>query len=258
MKLNSAFMPYVCLGDPSEEFSLRLIETLVKNGADALELGIPFSDPIADGKTIQGSSARALKNGMNPDKAIEMIKEVRKKGIEVPITVMTYYNIVLNMGIERFVKSLKESGADALLVPDAPIEESEELKEVCDEEGIDLVYLVAPNTSDERLKEISDRCKGFLYAVSLYGTTGAKEKVSEEALELIKRAKEKCSLPVAVGFGISKPEHAAEIIKAGADGVIIGSELINRYMKYKDEEKALEDIAEFSREVMESCKGLKR
>jgi len=257
MKLKAAFMPYVCLGDPSEEFSLKLIETLVNNGADALELGIPFSDPIADGKTIQEASARALKNGMNPEKAIHLIKKIREKGISVPITVMTYYNIVYNAGIEKFVKSLKENGADALLVPDAPIEESEELHGVCEKNGVDLVYLVAPNTSEERLKKIADECKGFLYAVSLYGTTGAKEKVSDEAIELVKRAKKECSLPVAVGFGISKPEHASEIIKAGADGVIIGSELINRYRKYDDEEKALEDIAEFTRDVKKACEDLK-
>lgn len=247
-----AFMPYVCCGDPSEDFTVRLVETLVANGADAIELGIPFSDPIADGKTIQAASSRALANGMTPKKAIETIARLRRKGIGVPIIAMTYYNIVFANGTENFLKALKDAGADGLIVPDVPLEESGELREKCSEAGIDLVYLITPNCSDDRIGKIAEKSRGFLYAVSVLGITGARDEVAPDAIEFVKRAKRIASLPVAVGFGVSKPMHAKAFAEAGADGIIIGSALVNVYSKYmgqgeSGEMKALEEVAEFAR-----------
>jgi len=253
----AAFMPYVCCGDPSAEFTLKLVEALVSNGADAIELGIPFSDPIADGKTIQGASTRSLENGMTPGKALEVIRKLREKGIEIPIVVMTYYNIVYARGIGNFLKSAKEAGADGLIVPDAPLEESEGLRKNCESNGLDLVYLVTPNCPDERLKLIAEKSKGFLYAVSVLGITGARSEVSQDALDLIKRGKTATELPLVIGFGVSTPEHAEQYAKAGARGVIVGSHLVNIYSKYLegdklDEEKALQEASEFTKRMKEA------
>ena len=253
----AAFMPYVCCGDPSVEFSVRLVETLVSNGADAIEMGIPFSDPIADGKTIEAASSRALANGMTPRKAFEAIAQIRKNGIEAPIIAMTYYNIVFANGVENFLKSLKESGADGLIVPDAPLEESGLLQELCLKSGIDLIYLITPNCSDERIGKIAQKARGFLYAVSVLGITGARENVASGAIELVERAKKITKLPIAAGFGISKPEHARILEKAGADGIIVGSALVNIYFGHMDnnamgadgEKLALEEIAAFARQM---------
>ncbi len=249
-----AFMPYVCCGDPSAEFTLKLVRTLIAGGADAIEFGIPFSDPIADGKTIQTASSRALKAGMTPSKAIGMIKQLRSEGISVPIIVMTYYNIVYANGVGRFLKNLKESGADGLIVPDVPLEESKELHKACEQNELDLIYLITPNCPDERLKKIAEKASGFLYVVAVLGTTGAREQVAKEAIELIHRARKITRLPLAAGFGISKPEHGGQFAKAGASGVIVASRLIDIYSKYLSngktgEEKALREIAKFTVEM---------
>ncbi|VVB98399.1 Tryptophan synthase alpha chain [uncultured archaeon] len=252
-----AFMPYVCCGDPSVVFTVRLVETLVANGADAIEFGIPFSDPIADGKTIQGASSRALANEMTPQKAIDAISLLRKKGIRVPITAMTYYNIVFANGTGNFLKKLRDAGADGLIVPDVPLEESGPLREKCAEAGIDLICMITPNCTDERIKRISEKSQGFLYAVSVLGITGARGEVAPEAVEFVKRAKRIASIPIAVGFGISQPAHAAEFAKAGADAIIVGSGLVEVYAKHMkdgkfDEEKALGEVAEFAKAMVSS------
>ena len=240
-----AFMPYICCGDPSEEFTIRLAETLVSNGADAIELGIPFSDPIADGKTIQGASSRALENGMSPAKAVGLIARIREK-TEVPICVMTYYNIVF--GTRNFVKSIKDAGADGLIVPDLPIEESGELEAECRKHGIGLIYFITPGSSDKRLEEISKKCSGFLYAVSVAGISGSRKSVPEEALELVRRMKTISSVPLVVGFGISRPEHAEAYAEAGANGVIVGSHIVELYSGLQEEE-ALQNVADFTRRM---------
>lgn len=249
-----AFMPYVCCGDPSADFTIKLVETLVANGADAIEFGIPFSDPIADGKTIQLASSRALQNGMTPKKAIELISILRKKKISVPIIVMTYYNIIYANGIENFLRRIKKAGASGLIVPDVPLEESDSLRKLCAEANIDLVYLITPNCPDERIKKIAKKSRGFLYAVSVLGITGARNELGLDVTEFIKRAKKQTNLPIAVGFGISKPKHVRALAKAGADGIIVGSEIVNIYSKYIrngafDEEKALDDVGEFARRM---------
>ncbi|MBN2121827.1 tryptophan synthase subunit alpha [Candidatus Micrarchaeota archaeon] len=254
-----AFMPYVCCGDPSAEFTLALIEKLVGNGADAIELGIPFSDPIADGKTIQAASSRALDSGMTPLKALGIVSEVRKRGIEVPILIMAYYNIVYANGGREFLKKVKEAGADGMIVPDAPLEESSELRKLCSDAGIDLIYFITPNCPDSRLKEIASVAKGFLYAVAVLGITGEREVVAPEAIALVERARKVTALPVVVGFGISKPSHATSLMRAGGSGIIVGSAIVNLYSKHVGEEfdstEALEEIGEFAKSMKGALSG---
>lgn len=255
----SAFMPYVCCGDPSEAFTLELVKALVKGGADAVEFGIPFSDPIADGKTIQAASQRALAAGMTPKKAVAAIAKLREDGVGVPLVAMTYYNIIYSAGIAQFLGSLAQAGADGVIVPDVPLEESEELRGECKAAGLDFVSLITPNCSDGRLAKIAKGAGGFLYAVSVIGTTGARESVDAKALGLVKRAKT-FGLPVCAGFGISKPMHASEFAKAGADGVIVGSEIVNVYSRYIDGEgidsaKALDEIGKCAEDMKKACGG---
>ena len=255
----AAFMPYVCCGDPTAEFSLALVKALVSGGAAAIEFGIPFSDPIADGKTIQSASQRALAAGMTPKKAIAAIAKLREEGVGVPIVAMTYYNIIYSAGTAQFLQSLSEAGADGIIVPDVPLEESEELRGECEKAGLDFVPLITPNCTEERLGKIAAKAGGFLYAVSVIGTTGAKESVDGKALELVKRAK-KFGLPVCAGFGISKPKHADEFARAGADGVIVGSEIVNIYSKFIggkgiDAARALDEIGRYAVDMKGACSG---
>lgn len=253
----TAFMPYVCCGDPSEEFTLKLVLTLVTNGADAIELGIPFSDPIADGRVIQAASSRSLANGMTPKKAIAIVAKIREMGIRIPIIIMTYYNIVYANGIENFVKEIKKAGANGLIVPDITLDESKYLEDRCEEEGIQLIYFITPNTPIERMKKIIEKAGGFLYAVSVLGTTGTRERIAPEAIELIKRAKQITKTPIVAGFGISNEEHAVSFANAGADGIIIGSKLVEIYSKYTrpaDTEKTLEDMTTFVSEIKKAIR----
>ncbi len=249
-----AFMPYVCCGDFGEKFTEQLIETLCENGADIIELGIPFSDPVADGPTIQAASVRALDKGMNPKKALKLLGRLRKKGIAAPAVVMTYYNIVFHRGVEEFALDAAKAGASALLCPDVPLEESERLRKACKSAGLDCVFLAAPNTPKERLEKILSKATGFLYLVSVSGTTGARKGVSKNAIALVRRAKKASKLPVAVGFGVSTPMHAKEIARAGASGVIVGSKIIDLYREDAAKgkpAKALKKVAEFAREMHE-------
>ncbi len=247
-----AFMPYVCCGDFGEKFTEQLIETLCENGADVIELGIPFSDPVADGPTIQAASVRALNAGMNPKKALLLLGRLRKKGIAAPAVVMTYYNIVFHLGVEKFARDAAKAGANAILCPDVPLEESTRLRNACRHAGLDCVFLAAPNTPQDRLEKILPKATGFLYLVSVSGTTGARKGVSKDAITLVHRAKKASKLPIAVGFGVSTPSHAKEIARAGASGVIVGSKIIDVYIRDAAEgkpAKALQKVAEFAREM---------
>lgn len=242
-----AFMPYVCCGDPDAEGTARLIMTLAENGADAIELGIPFSDPIADGKTIQHASARALAGGMTPGKALSILSELRAGGLGIPVFVMTYYNIVFSNGVGNFVVKAKESGADGFIVPDLPPEEAQEMDDACRDEGLALVRFITPNCGEERIKRIAGGAAGFLYAVSAYGTTGAREGVSQDAIGLIGRAKRITPMPLVIGFGVSQPAQAREYVRAGASGVIVGSRIAELHRS-----GGLDAVAKFSREVSEA------
>jgi len=250
-------MAHVYYGDPTEGFSLKQIKALADAGADFIEFGIPFSDPTSDGPTFQEACARAIKNGMTPPKCIEGIKKVRKL-VNVPIIVTTYYNIIYRMGIDKFTKAVSDAGAQGVIVPNLPIEESELLINSGKKYNLDIIQLVTSATSEQRLKKIIEKATGFLYLVSRPGVTGAKENIPNSTKELIQHVRKHTKLPLLVGFGISKPEHAAEIVSAGADGVILGSAFAKIYEKNLQNPKAtLPEITNFARAIKSAmCKRL--
>jgi tryptophan synthase alpha chain len=219
---------YLTGGDPDPKSFLANSIALIEGGADIVEVGIPFSDPIADGPVIQASSMRALSNGATPIGILGAIRELSSQ-FPLPFVVLSYYNPILAMGLDRFLKKARESGVDGIVVPDLPVEESDEFRNLALKHNIDNIYLSAPNTSRTRLRTILDKSKGFLYLVSLYGVTGPRDSLSPQALEAIKSVKSlaRGRIPVSAGFGISKPEHVSAIISSGADGAIVGSALVH-------------------------------
>ncbi len=235
-----ALITFITAGDPDIKTTLELLLTLDRY-SEVIELGVPFSDPMADGKAIQKANVRALKSGTKVKDVFNVVREFREYS-ETPIVLMTYYNPVYRRGIDRFVAEAKESGVNAMIVVDLPLEEAGEYLNVCERYDMGTVFLAAPNTPDERLKAIDEASSAFVYLISLYGTTGARDKLSQLAFRLLSRAKRICSKPLAVGFGVSKAEHVRELIKAGADGVVVGSAIVDIIGKYgKDAVDPLED-----------------
>jgi tryptophan synthase alpha chain len=208
---------------PSVDKCVEYMLTASQAGADVIELGVPFSDPVADGRTIQESYFRALRH-FKINQVFEITRKFRRE-TDTPLVIMSYYNPIYRKGVKEFVEKAYESGANAILVVDLPFDEAEEFVEVCRKTGMENVFLAAPNTSEERLKAI-DELSSFIYLVSTYGVTGEREKVSELAFKALRRVKEVCKKPVAVGFGVSKGEHVRQLINAGADGVVVGSAFI--------------------------------
>ncbi len=240
-----ALITFITAGDPNITATLDFMSSLSKY-TDVIELGIPFSDPMADGRTIQLANERALKNGTKVRDVFKTVKKFKDQS-ETPVVLMTYYNPVYRRGVENFVKEAKEVGVDGLIVVDLPVEEAREYLNICRRYKMETIFLAAPNTSKERLRLIDEASSAFVYLVSLYGTTGARERVSESAFDLIRRAKEVCNKPLAVGFGVSKPEHVSELINAGgADGVVVGSALVKIIEKYGEDatEKLEEKVKE--------------
>jgi tryptophan synthase alpha chain len=253
-KREGAFMPHVYYGDSSEEFSLRLIKTLVENGADFIEFGIPFSDPTADGPTFQSACSRALGNNITPSKCILGIKKLREDGVDAPITVTTYYNIPFVFGVENFLNEIKRVGAQAIIVPDVPFEEAGDLLSAGKRTGVHVVLQVAPTTTEGRLKKIIDSTSGFLYAVGVEGVTGERSTTQKSTLKLIERVRRFTDMPVITGFGISKKEHAKAVVSAGADGVVVGSALCKIYEKNLERpEQTLPEIADFVKQMKCGC-----
>ena len=251
-KSEGALIGYLTLGDPDIERSKRLAEVLCEN-VDILELGIPFSDPIADGPTIQAAIDRALKAGMNTDVAFNIVRELRDKGIATPFVFMTYYNIILQYGEERFVKKCREVCVQGLLVSDLPMEEANNVLHYCDRYGVDFIFLIAPTTTEERINKILKKARGFVYLISLLGTTGARKNLQEATIEKTKWAlKHVKDLPLAVGFGISKREHVRAVVGAGAKGVVVGSAFVA--LIAKKGEKAANDLRKLSLELKEGTK----
>jgi len=247
---STAFIPYVCAGDPDKAFTVELVETLLRAGADIVELGLPFSDPVADGPVIQRSMQRSLSGGFRTKDILETISTLRSRGATQPIVVMTYYNPILKFGVGSFCSRLADVGADGILVVDLPLEESEELEEVTHKHGLDIIRLVAPSTSDSRIDLILSRSSGFVYAVSVAGTTGARDVLPQSAEQLLKRLVHRSSLPVALGFGISSPQQVHSAIEAGASGVVIGSKLISLYSDgSSSREVALAKVQHFAEEM---------
>ncbi len=225
-KGKTAFIGFTVAGDPDKETSVRIAKALIDGGADILEFGVPFSDPVADGPTIQRADDRALAAGTTPDTIFEIVREVRKYS-EVPIVFLTYYNTIYRRGIDRFYREAHEAGVDGILVADMPVEESEEVVEIAQKYGIDPIFLITQTTSDERMDTIVRHARGYLYLVSVLGVTGARKTVAPEALALLHRVRTHTDLPLAIGFGISTPDHVKTCQDAGADGVIVGSAIVD-------------------------------
>ncbi|MCE5297656.1 MAG: tryptophan synthase subunit alpha [Methanoregulaceae archaeon] len=218
-------------GDPSFDESISIIRELVCSGTDIIEIVMPFSDPVADGPVIQQAGARALASGMNTDRLFELIREVRKE-TEIPLLIMTYANIVVQRGIEEFYRDAARAGADGIVVADVPLEEADPFCAAAGSAGIDPILFVSQTTSPERIEKILSKASGFVYLVAVMGVTGTREEISPEAIALLKTVKERTSLPVVPGFGISTPEHVRRYAQAGADGVIIGSALVRIVGEY--------------------------
>ena len=253
---DGALIGYATGGDPEPRFTPVIAEALIKGGVDILELGIPFSDPIADGPTIQAASVRALEAGTTPKMVLGMAGEIKKRH-GVPVVILTYYNPVFRMGLDKFFRLAKNCKVDGLVVADLPVEEAEDYKKVADTYGIDTVFLAAPSTSMQRLRKIVECTSGFLYLVSHFGVTGEREAVEDSTVQLIKRVLPYTvgRVPLAVGFGVSKPEHVKRIIESGADGVIVGSAFVNIVHKHRGNVgKMLEEIGEAARKLKEATK----
>jgi tryptophan synthase alpha chain len=219
-----ALIAYITAGYPDAKATVKIAAALAESGCDIIELGIPFSDPLADGATIQKASYQSLQQGTTPTVCLEIAAQIRQK-IATPLVFMTYYNPVLNYGLKAFCRDSVKAGINGLIVPDLPPEEGLELEAFTSKDSLDLIYLLAPTSTDERIATVAARSRGFIYLVSLTGVTGARNTLSLELAGFVKRVRAKTSLPLCVGFGISKVEHAVQAA-ALADGVIIGSKLI--------------------------------
>lgn len=234
--LDRSLVTFITAGDPSPKKTLDFMLVLERY-SDVIELGIPFSDPVADGSVIQKANFRALKNGFKVRDVFEIVREFREQS-EKKVVLMTYYNPVFRMGVEKFIRLSAEAGVDGIIAVDLPADSSREYVGLCRKFNIRTIFIASPNTADERLRVIDSASTGFVYLTSDYGTTGKRDRVGERAFEFIRRAKEVCRNPIGVGFGISKAEHVRDLIQAGADGVIVGSaivELVERYGENADE-----------------------
>ena len=243
-----AFIAFVTCGDPDLATTAEIVRAMAKNGADLIELGIPFSDPTAEGPVIQGANVRALAGGVTTDKIFDMVKELRRE-IDTPMVFMTYANVVFSYGIERFVKTAADIGMDGLILPDVPFEEKEEFAPACRRYGLDFISLIAP-TSHDRISMIAKEAEGFVYCVSSLGVTGMRGEITTDIskmVELVRKANPQ--IPCAVGFGISTPAHAREMAQC-ADGIIVGSAIVNRIAEHGQE--AAPYVAEYVREMKEA------
>jgi len=248
------YMAHVYYGDPTEEFSISQIKTLVDNGVDIIELGIPFSDPTSDGPVFQRACGRALAAGMTPSGAIDGIAKVRREGVDNPIVVTSYYNPILRMGVNEFMERISGAGADALIVPNVPYEEADDLLGAGKQHGIHIIFLIAPTTPERRLEEILKRASGFVYLVTITGVTGARDTLESSTLELVERVRGHTDIPLLAGFGISEREQARCVVAAGADGVITGSVLGSIYEGALDNPgSTLERLAAKAAEIKQGC-----
>ncbi len=239
-----AFIPFITCGDPNLETTEQLIIKIAESGADLIELGIPFSDPTAEGPVIQQANIRALSAGATTDKIFEMVERVNKK-VDVPLVFMTYANVVFSYGTERFIKKASEIGIAGLILPDVPYEEKEEFESVCAKYDIELVSLIAP-TSNDRIEMIAKNAKGFIYCVSSLGVTGVRSKFSTNIADVASSIKAASKVPCAIGFGISTPEQAKEMSKY-ADGVIVGSAIVKLIAKYAED--AAEPVCDYVKDM---------
>ena len=241
-------MPYFPLGYPDLETSIDIIEALAKNGADLIEVGLSFSDPLADGPVIQRATQVALEKGITVQKSIEAVKEIRKRGVTIPLIFMGYFNPILSYGLEKFIHDAREAGADGFIIPDLPLEESGELQALVGD--MPLIPMLAPTSPDERMEAIGRNAKGFIYLVSVTGVTGERKSISEGLGDLIQRVREYTSAPVSVGFGIGTPAQAKQV-GALADGVIVGSACVKTI---GESDQPIEMAKQFAAEFRDAMK----
>ncbi|GAB4401689.1 MAG: tryptophan synthase subunit alpha [Anaerolineales bacterium] len=246
------FMPYFPLGYPDLPTSIDVIEALAKNGADLIEVGLSFSDPLADGPVIQQATQVALEKGITVKKSLEAVKELRKRGVTISLILMGYYNPILAYGLEKFIRDAKEAGADGFIIPDLPLEEAEEFTSVSGD--MRLIQMLAPTSPDDRMEAIARNAKGFIYLVSVTGVTGERREVSNDLGDLIARVRAHTSAPVCVGFGIGTPEQAAQVGQL-ADGVIVGSACVK---KIGGSEKPVDTAKQFAAEFRSALSELRK
>jgi tryptophan synthase alpha chain len=223
----SALIPFVTAGDPSLETTAEALKILDANGADFIELGVPYSDPLADGPVIQAAATRALNRGTSLNDVLKMAQSLTNN-LRSPIILFTYYNPILNLGIQNFLKKVAAAGIKGLVIPDLPLEEADEILELADKEGIDVILLVTPTTPKERIEAIARQSRGFIYLVSVTGVTGVRAEIQERVKTVIEDIRKVTDKPIAVGFGISSPEQARQLVDWGADAVIVGSAFVKR------------------------------
>ncbi len=246
-KKKFALMPFIMAGDPNIEITSEILLKLQENGADLIELGIPYSDPLADGPVIQVAASRALKSGTSLRKVIKLLESLKGK-LNIPIILFSYLNPLLCFGFERFCEMASDAGVSGLIVPDLPLEEAYKFSKLVSNHSMDLILLVAPTTPFERMKQISNHTKGFTYLVSVTGVTGERNKMENRVENLIAKLKDVNSNPIAVGFGISTPEHVNKVREWGADGVIIGSAFVKR-ISSSSEKDVVNHVGEFCKEM---------
>lgn len=244
-----AFIPFFTCGDPDLETTAACVRAAAANGADLIELGIPFSDPTAEGPVIQGANMRALAGGVTTDKIFDLVRDLRRD-VTVPMMFMTYANVVFSYGTERFISTCRDSGMDGLILPDLPFEEKEEFAPVCRQYGVDLISLVAP-TSADRIAMIAKEAEGFLYIVSSLGVTGTRSEITTDLASIVRVVRENTSIPCAIGFGISTPEQAAKMA-ALSDGAIVGSAIIKLLERYGKEAPA--HVASYVKEMKDALR----
>jgi tryptophan synthase alpha chain len=255
-----AFVPYLAAGDPSAEASKAYVEALDRGGADVIELGLPFSEPIAEGPTIQAAVVRALRAGMTPRRYLDFARDV---DVEAPLVCMTYYNLIYQYrdesgreGPAAFVHAAADAGVAGFVVPDLPAEEAGPMRRACDEAGVDLVSIVAPTTGDDRLERLLDVCSGYVYVQARLGVTGARDDLSGRTAETLARVRgHGTALPLAVGFGIKTGDHAERVVRAGADGVIVGSALVDVVAEGHEDDAPTEDVAARLRDLAAELKA---
>ena len=247
-----AFIPFITCGDPDLETTAAAVRAMAQNGADLIELGIPFSDPTAEGPVIQAANIRALSGGVDTDKIFDFVRDLRKD-VTVPMVFMTYANVVFSYGSEKFISICREIGIDGLILPDIPFEEKEEFSEICRRYGVDLISLIAP-TSESRIGMIAKEAEGFIYLVSSLGVTGVRSEITTDLEAIVKVIRENTDVPCAIGFGISTPEQAKQM--AGlADGAIVGSAIVRLLEQYGKD--APEHIGEYVRKMKEAVRSAK-
>lgn len=244
-----AFIPFITCGDPDLETTGRCIRKMVEAGASLIELGIPFSDPTAEGPVIQGANLRALEGGITTDQIFDFVVELRKD-ITVPMVFMTYANVVYSYGSEKFISKCKDIGIDGIILPDVPYEEKEEFTQYCDKYDVDLISLIAP-TSENRIAQIAKDASGFIYLVSSLGVTGTRSEITTDLGSIVKVIKENSNVPCAIGFGISTPEQAKKMSSI-SDGAIVGSAIIKLLAQYGKD--APDYVYEYVKSMVDACK----